>query len=101
MLRQRRISGLQETRHREGTAVNYAGDHHHVKQGPDRLDAVLLRWPGTALADKGGELLVRVVELVEIIHSLVPRAAPGLFEGRGRGDRAASAEVRVLQVLRE
>ena len=77
------------------------GGEHHVEQGAHRLDAVLLGGPGAALLDELDELLVRVVELIEVIHGLDPDVLPGLLEGRVRGDGAPSAQVRVLEVLSE
>ena len=90
-----------EARHREGAAVDDAGGEHHVEQGAHRLDAILLGGPGAARLDEFRELLVRVLELVEVIHGLDPDVCPGLFEGRVRGEGAPSAQVCVLEVLRE
>ena len=70
--------------------VDHTSDHHHVEQGFDRLDAVLLGGPGAALGDVLDELLVCLVELAVL-----------LLEGRVRVSRARNAKVRVLEVLRE
>ena len=70
--------------------MNNTSDHHHIEQRADRLDAVLLGRPGATFAEIVDELLVRLVEL-----------ALFLLEGRGRGDSARNAEVRLLEVLRK
>ena len=71
--------------------VDHTSDHHHVEQGADRLDAVLLGGPGATLGDVLGDLVVCRVKLALLV----------LLEGRVRGGRARNAKVRLLEVLRE
>mmetsp|Transcript_34686 Transcript_34686/g.81899 ORF Transcript_34686/g.81899 Transcript_34686/m.81899 type:complete len:501 (+) Transcript_34686:163-1665(+) len=80
----------EEARHREGAAVNDAGDEHNVEQGADRLDAVLLGRPCAALVDVLAKLLLRGGHLLRF-----------RLEGRSGGDCARSAKVGVLEELRE
>ena len=71
--------------------VDHTSDHHHVEQGADRLDAVLLGGPGATVGDVLGDLVVCRVKLALLV----------LLEGRVRGGRARNAKVRLLEVLRE
>ena len=62
--------------------VDHTSHHHHVEQGADRLDAVLLGGPGAALGDVLGDVVVCLVKLALLI-----------LEGRVRGSCARNAKV--------